>query len=205
MVWSVMIITQKLLWHHLPKTAGTSTDRLFELSGVPLLWRDSQSSASKHLPARDRSETAAFLDESRVNVMNIRRLPLWLISNFQHKCRFMGLDLPFEPVREGLFYRHREGKWLSADWWLQRFAVAEDWEFLRVDHLKGDFLRLLRRHQPIGLGARVAITFSEARNRNRYPRDLEARFTAEDLVAVYGRNPQWAGIEQRVYGGLLQR
>jgi hypothetical protein len=198
-----MIITDQLQWHHLPKTAGTSTDHLFELSGLPLLWRDEQGSPDKHLPAADRRQVAALLIDSRINVLNIRRLPLWLLSNYQHKHTFMGLDLPFEHVRAGMFYRHHQEEWLPADWWMERFAVREDWEFLRVEQLKADFLHLLGRYQPIGVRARIAIALSGSRNRNRYRKDPRTWFGAEDLRAVYGRNPLWARIEQRIYGNLL--
>ena len=34
-------------------------------------------------------------------------------------------------------------------------------------------------------------------------RELDARFTAAQIAACIERNPTWAGIERRVYGGLI--
>jgi hypothetical protein len=194
-----VIITEHLQWFHLPKTAGTTTDELFLRSGVPLLWRDSQASAAKHLPASEHPEASALLREDRRNVINIRRLPDWLLSNYQHKTQRMGLRLDFEPVRQGYFYRHRQQEWLPADWWLTRFAVDDDWQFLRVEHLKPDFLRLVQTQEAVGLRGRLAISLTTARNRTRYARGAQSSFTPGDVASMRRTNPLWARFQARLY------
>ena len=107
-----------LAWHHLPKTAGTTTDRLFQLSGLPLVWRDDQSSPDKHLPPSEHHILPAL--GHRKKLINIRRLPDWLLSNFHHKQLLMKLDIDIEPMKKGFFYKAKSNTWLPADWWLEQ-------------------------------------------------------------------------------------
>jgi hypothetical protein len=198
-----VIITDHLAWVHLPKTAGTSTDRLFAASGVRLLWRDDQASPVKHLPPAEHPRAAELPLAGRLPVANFRRLPGWLLSNLQHKRLKMDLEVDAAPMRQGLFWRERRQAWLPADWWLERFGIDEGWELLRCERLKGDLLRLLRRHEGLGLRGSLRVLAVPAANRNRYRRGLEEWFSADDLAAAYAANPRWAALERRLYGSLL--
>ena len=200
-----MIITPRLAWVHLPKTAGTSTDALFAVSGLPLLWRDSQDSPVKHLPPAEHPSAAELPLIGRQPMANFRRLPHWLLSNLQHKRISMGLGVDQEPMRRGLFYRHRDQCWLPADWWLERFGIDESWLLLRSEHLKSDLISALRRHEGLGLRASVRLLAVQSRNRNRYRRRLSDWFGVGDLERLYATNPRWAALERALYGALLKR
>lgn len=198
-----MIITKHLSWVHLPKTAGTTTDQLFLASNVPVLWRDSQDSPNKHLPLSLHSELAVFKSNSRQKVSNFRRLPCWLLSNHQHKLQRMGLNLPLKYMRKGLFWRERELEWLPADWWLDRFEIEDNWEFIRVEFLKSDFIDCLFRYEHIGFVPRLKIRAQRSRNCNDYLHKLDAWFSPSDLLSLYSANPKWSFIERKLYGNLL--
>lgn len=198
-----MIITSKLSWVHLPKTGGTTTDQLFTASNIPILWRDSQDSASKHLPFGMHSELTDFRMNSQIKVSNFRRLPSWLLSNHQHKLQRMGLELPLEYMRKGLFWRDRDQKWLPADWWLERFDIDDKWHFLRVEYLKTDFLHCLSKFEPVGIFSRFKIRSISSRNCNNYVHRLANWFSSSDLLSLYSMNPRWASIESELYGNLL--
>ena len=197
-----MIITSKLAWYHLPKTAGTTTEKLFLSSGLDVLWNDDQGSALKHLPPCDHPQASALPLWNQHSIANFRRLPSWLLSNLQHKRKMMGLEVDDEPMRRGLFWRHRQQQWLPADWWLERLGVDESWTLLRVEYLKQDFLHCLRLKQPIELPARWRVRMVKSHNRNRYQRDLSDWFTAANFAEIYAMNPRWASLEQRLYGSL---
>lgn len=198
-----MIITDKLAWYHLPKTAGTSTDRLFESSGLFLHWNDDQSSYLKHLPPTEHPSFDLQLLNGRQPVVNFRRLPLWLISNYQHKLQRMKLILPIEPISNGLFWREREQNWLPADWWINRFGIDSNWCFLRVESLKSDFLNCLSSYQPISLCKRLQVYSCSPKNKSNYNRSLSKWFSHKDLVRIYDANPLWAQLEEGIYGSLL--
>ncbi len=190
-----------LAWHHLPKTAGTSTDRLFELSGLPLLWRDAQTSPLKHLPLSEHPENLSVGD--RQKLLNVRRLPYWLLSNFHHKKLFMGLEIDEKHMQKGFFYRVNEKRWLPADWWLSRMGVDDSWLGLRVEHLKSDLLKIFAKYEPINFSSRCSIVLSRERNKNRYMRNLNKWFSANQIHELYSNNPRWTALERRVYGDIL--
>ena len=198
-----VIITPKLAWVHLPKTAGTTTDQLFVASGLRLLWHDSQSSPIKHLPPAEHPSQADLPITGRQLATNFRRLPHWLLSNYQHKLQRMGLDLDAAPMREGLFWRDRAQQWLPADWWINRFGIDERWIFFRVEYLKKDFLSCLKYSEPIGRIPRLRVRLVNGRNRSSYSRSIESWFKPSDLEALYSANPCWASLERKLYGGLL--
>ena len=198
-----MILTDKLRWMHLPKTAGTSTERLFIASGVPIIWNDPQSSPMKHLPLNVHPFSAKLPLNNQQPVVNFRRLPYWLLSNLQHKRKMMNLDVPSDPMRKGLFWRHRDQTWLPADWWLERFSVTSDFLFLRVEYLKQDFLKCLQNYHSIGFSNYLRVRFSKAKNSNIYQRNLCDWFSPDDIQQIYKTNPIWATLEQQAYGQLV--
>lgn len=198
-----MIITSRLAWVHLPKTAGTTTDKLFLATGLPLDWHDSQSSPVKHLPPQNHPLFESLPLANKHFVANFRRLPCWLLSNYQHKLHRMGLSLQSKEMYNGLFWRDRDHQWLPADWWLDRFDIDQSWSLLRVEYLKSDFLACLARYEPIGLCSRTKVRFVGSRNRTNYNRSLNYWFTPDDLTKIYAANPLWSSLEKKLYGSLL--
>lgn len=198
-----MIITPKLAWVHLPKTAGTTTDQLFVASGLPLLWHDSQATPLKHLPPSLHPARTELPLVGRKLVANFRRLPHWLLSNHHHKLQHMGLNLDSAPMQRGLFWRDRDQQWLPADWWLDRFGIDERWILLRVEYLKSDFLTCLKCYEPIGRISRLRVRLVNGRNRSSYSRSLKSWFSLSDLESIYNANPRWSELERQLYGDLL--
>lgn len=198
-----MIISEKLVWFHLPKTAGTTTDRLFTASRIPLSIQDSQSSYVKHLPLNLHPNRQNISIESKQPVVNFRRLPYWLLSNYHHKIKKMSLSLSFDPVKSGMFWRDKENTWLPADWWLDRFDIDDSWSFLRVEHLKADFLSCLNMYQPISLIPRARVNLVKSLNKTDYVRSLDHWFDCCDFAGLYDSNPRWAALEQKLYGSLI--
>ena len=187
----------------MPKTAGTTTDKLFANSGLDLLWRDSQSSSDKHLPTMEHPVCSKIDLSNKQHVVNIRRLPSWLLSNYQHKRVRMGLNLQIDSVRQGLFWRDRDSRWLQADWWLERFGIDDSWSFLRVERLKHDFISILSDHESITLPSQFRLRFVNCLNTTAYDRTLSNWFSASDLLEIYKNNPRWSSLEKSLYGDLL--
>ena len=115
----------------------------------------------------------------------------------------MNLDVPSDPMRKGLFWRHRDQTWLPADWWLERFSVTSDFLFLRVEYLKQDFLKCLQNYHSIGFSNYLRVRFSKAKNSNIYQRNLCDWFSPDDIQQIYKTNPIWATLEQQAYGQLV--
>ena len=193
-----MIIGERFLWLHLPKTGGTSMNRLFRERALVGVEVDGDDTSSKHDSVTLRESSSSWQAGKRQRFITARRLDAWLISDWQHKRRHMNLpDLEFEPVRSGLFYSLRlGGTWVAADWWLQYFELDEHVTALRLEHLCDDLNRQLLPLLPAG-----TAPFQTPPRENAKPAAINAapEFTASDRARIRAVNPRWSAWEAQVY------
>ena len=199
--YQAMIIADAFLWLHLPKTGGTSMNRLFReraLAGVSV---DPDATSQKHDSIALRESRGPWRAGHRRRFITARPLHRWLLSDWQHKRRHMNLpELPFEPVRSGLFYSMRlGGTWVAADWWLHYFELDERVTALRLEHLQQDLNTHLLPLLPAG-----TAPFTTPPRENAKPSTAGAgespTFSRDDLAHIAAVNPRWSAWQQRVYG-----
>jgi len=193
-----MIIGEHFIWLHLPKTGGTTMNRLLGEHLGDQVDVDADNTSAKHDSIAVRRQRGDWQPGTRQRFITARRLEAWLISDWQHKRRHMNLpDLDFEPVRSGLFYSLRlGGTWVAADWWLQYFDVDHSVTALRLEHLCADLNQHLLPLLPAGTPA-----FTTAPQENSKPiADASApQFTAADRLRIQAVNPRWSAWEQQLY------
>lgn len=194
-----MIIADTFLWLHLPKTGGTSMNRLFQerqLSGVEV---DDDSTSLKHDSVALRESRGPWRANARQRFITSRRLEDWLISDWEHKRRHMQLpNLDFEPVRSGLFYSLRlGGTWVAADWWLQYFELDQRVTALRLEALHDDLNRLLLPLLPEGTTPFQAPPRENARSTKAAE---HPGFSAAERHRIAAVNPKWDAWQKQVYG-----
>ena len=194
-----MIIADAFLWLHLPKTGGTSMNRLFQdrqLSGIEI---DDDSTSLKHDSVALRESRGEWRAHGRQRFITSRRLEDWLISDWAHKRRHMNLpELDFEPVRSGLFYSLRlGGTWVAADWWLQYFELDEQVTALRLEALHDDLNRLLLPLLPEG-----TTPFEAPPRENTRPAQANEMpsFSSAERQRIAAVNPRWDAWQKKVYG-----
>jgi hypothetical protein len=193
-----VVIGRRFAWAHLPKTGGDATSRM--LAGVPRLVRfaDPPESNDKHMPFFGREAEVA----GKLLVMNIRRLPAWVLSGAQHKASH-GVHpeyrpLPLESFDEITSHTDADDllRWMTDH---GRFAVDR---WLRAECLEEDVLTLLQDLGELTPVARTAVLGVGRVNEGGYSRELEGDFTAAQIARLYALNPVWGQIERRVYGAL---
>ena len=193
-----MITSDQWVWHHLPKTGGTSTAGLFRDLAIPGIQIDPDEEDSKHESIETRLGSSQRAGDS-LKIITSRRLASWLLSDWHHKTIKMGLDLPFEPVKSGLFYSLRlGGTWVAADYWIHYFKATECDRVVRLENLEDDSNRLVWPLLPEGT-PKLRFPY---RNTNTYERNIEHFFDADDLKRIHTNNPAWSAWEQKVYGAI---
>ena len=191
-----MIRASTFIWLHLPKTGGTSTAGLFRNLNISGIAVDPDEEDSKHESIETRLGSSQRAGDS-LTIITSRRLASWLLSDWHHKTKKMGLDLPFEPVKSGLFYSLRlGGTWVAADYWIHYFNATECDRVVRLENLEGDSNRLVWPLLPQGT---PKLKFPE-RNSNTYARSIEHFFGRRDLQRIHANNPAWSAWEEAVYG-----
>ena len=194
-----MLRANHFVWLHLPKTGGTSTAGLFRNLAIPGIQVDPDEEDSKHESIETRLGTSQS-DSYTLTIITSRRLASWLLSDWHHKTKKMGLDLPFEPVKSGLFYSLRlGGTWVAADYWIHYFKATSCDRVIRLENLEVDSNLLVWPLLPQGT---PKLKFPE-RNSNSYVRNIEHFFGARDLQRIHANNPAWSAWEQTVYGDTV--
>lgn len=193
------MIGQRFAWAHLAKAAGDATAAM--LAAVPGLVRfaDPPHSNDKHLPFVARESEVA----GKLLVMNIRRLPEWVLSAAHHRAthglypdyRPLALETPDQMTgrtdADDLLRWMTDGGRFSVDRWL------------RAEVLERDMLALLAELGALTSQARRGVLAVGRVNAGGYDRSLRAHLSDEHIARCYERNPNWAQIERRVYGYLL--
>ena len=194
-----MIISDQFYWLHLPKTGGTSTANLFRELNIPGVYVDPDNIDAKHESIQHRFQGDSIKTINRISIITSRRLADWLLSDWHHKTKKMGLEIPFEPVRSGLFYSLRlGGTWVAADYWIHYFSANSCTHTIRLEHLEEDSNRYVL---PL-LPKRTKPLRFPNQNTNQYSRKIEDFFSKSDLKRIYENNPIWIAWEEKTYGNL---
>ncbi len=125
-----MVIGNGFVWAHMPKTGGDATHALFALLPHLVEHADPRTHWSKHQPFSLRQREANIdLTSNRRRILNIRRLPSWMLSYTYHQHLHYGLDFDEDVLRAGRIVRqvfHLAGKpfYDRAMPKLQRFRFA---------------------------------------------------------------------------------
>jgi hypothetical protein len=189
-----MVITERFAWAHLPKAAGDATTKMF--AAVPGLVRYQApiDSNEKH----NGFWVHADAIEGKLRVMNIRRLPSWILSSAHHKAT-SGLHPDYRPLPMPSVEEMAEEtdpdhllRWMTGP-----DLPVERW--LRAESLAADVEQLLR---DVGVdpGEAHAAVESVPWVGNPYDHDVARTFTSEQISRMYEHNPGWAAAELEAYG-----
>jgi hypothetical protein len=193
-----MVIGDQFAWAHLPKTAGSATVAMFHACDDLVRFADSPEDVDAHVRFRERPEQI----EGKVLVLNIRRLPAWVISRAYYVSRH-GVYPDFEPIPlpgakalaessfpDGRLALFTDDGRLGIDRWLRAESLADDLLSF-VAELRGVTDMERERVRQVG---RV--------NALDYDHEVSRWFTPAQIEQLYRSNPVWAAVEERVYGNV---
>lgn len=194
-----MVIGKTFAWGHLPKAGGDATAAMFRIFGDLVESQDPADGDAKHTLFRDRLEQI----EGKRLVLNLRRLPEWVLSRAHHVNK-RGLAPEYKP--QPMESPHELSKSPFPDFRLGTFTDGGRLEidtWLRVETLAEDFLALVSELRDVREEERARVLELGAVNEGAYDRELSHWFTPEQIETLYRTNPDWAALEERLYGGLL--
>ena len=194
-----MVIGKSFAWGHLGKTGGHTTWELFQLFPEEIDYADSLGDEQQHTPFPDRLARI----EGKELALNIRRLPAWTLSYHMHRSRFG--DYPdYEPIAMVSPYEMALSD--AADQHIASFTgggkIAID-HWLRTEHLSEDFLVFVSRFVEVSSEKQTEILGFGQKNTGAYNREVDHWFSAAHIALMYRSNPEWAAVEERVYGQTL--
>lgn len=198
-----MIVTENFIWIHFPKCAGTELESVFravlgdgarfdELDPKNVIW---------HHSVRERMAfDPGFSVGGRRVLACFRRLPHWLLSRvFFEIARSPQLRPTREMLLRGEFFEN-DGRVRCPDDYIRIYADdVTDW--MRTECLEQDFRAVCGGLIDLSGHDLAALFTRKNRGPLGYVRDPRFHFTPEDLAGLYARNPLWAELERRLYGG----
>jgi hypothetical protein len=195
-----MVIGERFAWAHLPKTGGSATVALFQLFPEVIVVADLDDSNVKHTLFSEREAEVA----GKRLVMNIRRLPFWVLSRAQHVARW-GVHPDYEPIpipdtdelADSDFPDDRLKLYTDGG----RFEIDR---WLRMEHMAKDFLDFIAGYADVTEERRAGVLEMPMVNKHDYDHDLASWFTTDQIDRMYERNPRWEAIEQQLYGDRVR-
>jgi hypothetical protein len=192
-----LLVGERFVWAHLPKAGGDATAAMFRLFPHLIVHADDAGTNDKHVSFTAHAEAL----KGKLLVMNIRRLPSWVISYGHHIAR-AGLFPDYVPLP--MPSREEMVESVVPDTTLNHFL--QDGRFhidrwIRQEHLREDFLRFVAEMTDVLPSHRQTLGAFPRVNAMDYDHEVSRWLSPSDVKALYRRNPLWAACEQEAYAG----
>lgn len=191
-----MVIGEKFAWAHLAKAGGEMTHALFQVFPEAIEFADPPQTVAQHTAFQDRPDEIA----GKQRVLNIRRLPSWMLSFHVWKS-IVGLLPDFE--RSPMLSPQQIAESNAADAFLVRYMPPDDPKvdvWIRTENMIEDFLAFMRTQAEVSEEREEAVRQLPRVNELVYDKAIDHWFSAAHVRLMYLRNPVWAAVERAVYG-----
>jgi SAM-dependent methyltransferase len=194
-----MVIGERFAWGHLEKTGGDATVELFLVLPELVRFADPPSSEEKHTAFPSRAEEI----RGKVLALNMRRLPSWVLSWALHRARY-GEYPDYEPL--SMMPPREMAESSAADQRLLEFTDNRELtidRWLRTEYLADDFLAFVSEFTEVSPAKQLEILELGSRRLGTpltYDHRIDQWFTSDQIQTMYERNPEWAAVEQQLYG-----
>jgi hypothetical protein len=196
-----MIISNDIIWLHLPKTGGTTLNSVFRNIGKFEVDSDSEKDEYgiriKHDSIERRESMSSWKYSNQKKFITCRRLPDWILSDFFFKKDVLRIDSDFNLCKNGMVtYSIRHGGQIKfADWWIEYFNL-KDVTSLRLEYLSEDvnskIVPYISNLNHINIGVKE--------NKSLRDKKILNYFSLDDIKILYQNNPLWQTWEKLTYG-----
>lgn len=212
-----MIHHSQFIWTHIGRTGGYSVDKMFRILNRADVYLDpidaTFSDWKRHQTYEQRAEE---MEEDwlvgKKRILNIRRLPNWVLSFAEFKKKYQKIPFTHENlVQVELKAEGRNVASGTMDAQYQSFKPDDMLSYygydtvdywLRTEYLTLDFIETFGNYCNITEPEKIAIG-QVFENSNAYAKNIRNRFTNDELKNMYELSPIWASLEQKIYGNLL--
>lgn len=197
-----MVINEKFVWAHLPKTGGTTTLSMFNNLDIELLM-DDKTDPSKHQTYSVRDSIYALNKtsnnvlekiEGKDRILGFRRLPNFLLSFYYHRKNFNNLDLDLNNIKKCVIDNS------TCDKLLLGYEPEKVKHWIRVENITEDFISAIGNYTT---KIPTESLNNIVDNSNTYNKDVFSHFTKSEITSMYDLSPVWTSIEKRLYGNLI--
>jgi hypothetical protein len=194
-----MVIGDKFVWGHLGKTGGNSVKLMFDVLVQLNLEKDDLSDPKKHnyFDSREKALQQSFKNKKKI--MNIRRLPSWILSFAHHRERHDNYPLQKDKLLQGMVREIQADEEIIR--WIKSAGGSID-HWLRTEYLTEDFIDVISSFASITEQQMQQIR-SIHKTRAYYNKKVRDWFTNDELKKIYGCCPVWSSLEEELYVGLL--
>lgn len=194
-----MVIGKDFVWAHLAKAGGETTHALFRVFPEVIEFADKAHTVAQHTAFQDRPDEVA----GKQRVLNIRRLPSWMLSFHVWKS-MVGLLPDFEKLP--MLSPHQIAESNAADAFLARYRKPDKPNidvWFRTEHMVDDFLAFIAQHTEVTPEREKAARELPRVNEHMYDKAIDHWFTSAHIRLMYLSNPAWATVERAVYGDTI--
>jgi len=204
-----MVIGKDFIWIHMRKTGGDSVRYMFDIISRMVFYADPFISWEKHDTIEEklkkfkkRGFPIEFLGEKQKRILNLRRLPAWLLSNAHQRKMEAKTPLDIDILRQGILPGKKDFPEAYPDKILTHFMCNRIDYWLRTEYLAEDFIKIMSNFVIINEPEQNLIRKIKA-NVTYYNKNIQDWFSNHDLEVIYKNNPLWAEKEKELYGTLL--
>lgn len=191
-----MVIGKDFAWAHLAKAGGEMTHALFRVFPEVIEFADPAQTVDQHTAFQDRPDQV----EDKLRVLNLRRLPKWMISFHVWKS-VVGLLPDFEQAP--MLSPHQMADSNIADAFLIRYMQPEEPKidvWIRTENMIEDFLAFIGDYVELTPEREEEVRNLPRVNEVAYDKAIDHWFSSAHIRLMYLRNPIWAAVERAVYG-----
>ena len=210
-----MMITNKFVWFHFPKTAGTTTSKILNtnLLNSDIIIQAHQSSPDKHINLNNFIKNYGEYQHLPF-VIGFRKLTNWISSFNRHHLRTIYRYAQHQQVTNDIVkfveYQSRQGliinnpkkiMKLKEKHWVPADKIIESWnlynyldkiQFIKQEYLFQDLHILIKKYFNIHISN---DRYLENQNDTFPP----IHYNNKDIEITHGTNPLWSKLEAKIY------